>query len=67
MSNLEGEFGVSIKHNTTIRALASAHTDTYVMAPDWVAVARSSQFDLPILVGDWKLPQGAFGESTGPT
>lgn len=67
VSNFEREFGVTIKRNTTIRALANAQTETYAMGPEWVAVARSSQFDIPILVQDWKLPQGAYGESTGPT
>jgi 3'-phosphoadenosine 5'-phosphosulfate sulfotransferase (PAPS reductase)/FAD synthetase len=63
----EREFGVTIKRNATIQSLVSAQETVYVMSAHWVAVARSTEFNEPIVVKHWTLPQGAFGDSSGPT
>lgn len=35
--------------------------------PGWYDVAMTRQYQEPVIVDDWKLPSGAFGESCGPT
>lgn len=67
VANFEATFGVTIKRNSSIRSLTSAQTTVYEMAPQWVAVARSTEYTLPIRLDDWTLPQGAYGDSCGPT
>ena len=39
----------------------------YKLDPRDVAAAMSTTFDEPIIMDPWVLPQGAFGDSCGPT
>lgn len=67
VTNFESNFKVTIKRHGSIRALTSSQDEIYDMDPHWIQVARSKEFNLPIFVSNWTLPQGAYGESTGPT
>jgi len=67
IANYEKEFGVTIHRTLSVETLASQGTP-YDMDPFWLAVARSKEWTLPIIVDDWKMPIGAFGDQTcGPT
>jgi 3'-phosphoadenosine 5'-phosphosulfate sulfotransferase (PAPS reductase)/FAD synthetase len=64
----EAEFGVTIKRGATITQLADRGTP-YAASnnADLVRLANAEEWEGPILVDDWQLPAGAFGESVGPT
>ena len=67
ISKYETEFGVTIHRTQSVEALAAQGTP-YDMDPFWLEVARSKEWTLPIIVDDWKMPIGAFGDQTcGPT
>lgn len=66
IADKEREFGVTIHRKRSVEESAALGTP-YATDPFWVDVANSRHFNLPIFVSDWKLPQGAYGESCGPT
>jgi len=63
---LEREFGCTIKRNVPISAAADAGVP-FVMNPDDIRLAMSDTYDGEIIVSQWELPAGAYGESGGPT
>lgn len=67
VANFEEEFGVTIKRKASMRATARAHYQGITLDPIWTEIARSRDFTPPILVDNWTLPSGAFGDSSGPT
>lgn len=63
----EREFKVTIHRSKSVEQLADEGTP-FQMNPFWVDVANAKTFDLPIIVQSWKLPPGAFGDSScGPS
>lgn len=67
IANYESEFGITIHRTLSVRQLA-AKGQAYEMDPAMMNLAMSDNYpeDLIIVQGDWQLPPGAFGESTGP-
>lgn len=66
----ENQFGVTIKRKETIEACADRGTPYADMDEKYLQLARSSDYNEPILLpaGEWKLPRGAFSKETcGPT
>lgn len=66
IADYEREFGSTIHRTQTVNQSADKGTP-YECDARWLAIAESTTFDEPILVDDWVLPKGAFGESAGPT
>lgn len=62
----EKQFGLTI-HRTEDVSRRAQKGVAYKVNPFWVGVSSQKTFDLPIIVQDWVLPAGAFGESCGPT
>lgn len=65
IASLEGEFGVSIKRNAFLHAIADSGTPYEVESGYW-EIATTKEYTQPIFVKDWILPSGAFGENFGP-
>lgn len=65
-AQLEVEFGHTLRNGTTLRELADAGTP-YEMDPGMVELALSTAYNRPIINTQWKLPKGAFADSSGPT
>jgi hypothetical protein len=66
IASYEREFGSTIHRSRSVGQRADAGTP-YAMDPKWVAIANSREFRHPPFMDPWVLPQGAFGESCGPT
>lgn len=67
IASLESDFGVSIKRNAFLHAIADSGTAYEVESGYW-NIATSSEYTQPIFLGsNWVLPSGAFGENVGPT
>ena len=65
IATYEELFGLTIHRNKSVNELADNGT-AYDMDTADVDASQSRTFDEPILLDDWKLPSGAFGESNGP-
>lgn len=68
ISDLEKRFGKTIHRKLPVLERVARGTP-YAMTPADLAAARSEEWREPILLpeGAWKLPAGAFGDTTGPT
>jgi 3'-phosphoadenosine 5'-phosphosulfate sulfotransferase (PAPS reductase)/FAD synthetase len=66
IATYEREFRVTIHRHKSVVELADAGTP-YTFDPKWVAIANSREWNHPIFVDDWVLPQGAYGDGCGPT
>jgi len=66
IARYEEEFGVTINRNKSVRELAAAGCAYPVEDEKLRALAMSREYTDPIIVKNWTLPAGAFGESTGP-
>lgn len=67
IATYEQNFGVTIHRKHDVTTLAEMGTPYPAADGIWVQHAMSSTWDAPIVVENWKLPAGAFGESCGPT
>lgn len=67
VARYEEEFGVTIHRSLSIRQLAAKGRPYPAATPEWAAIALSETYDLPVIVDNWSLPAGAYGESCGPT
>ncbi|CAN7782819.1 phosphoadenosine phosphosulfate reductase family protein [Variovorax sp. LjRoot175] len=67
IATYEQDFGVTIHRKLSVGALAGLGTPYAAATGIWVERAMATTFDAPIVVENWKLPAGAFGESCGPT
>ncbi|TAL65852.1 MAG: phosphoadenosine phosphosulfate reductase [Burkholderiaceae bacterium] len=63
----EKDFDVTINRKLPVGTLADQGTPYEGADGPWVALAMSTTFEGPIVVDNWTLPAGAFGESCGPT
>lgn len=62
----EEQFKFTIKQGYTLRERES-HANPYDSYSEEIAeVARSTEYNLPIIMDNWILPDGAFGDSSGP-
>lgn len=67
IANYEEEFGKTIHRKLTVIQQAD-RGNAYPMEPSIKALAMSDAYPVEMIFvsGEWKLPPGAFGESTGP-
>lgn len=64
----EAAFGTTIKRRGDFNKLADGGTPYEAAANDYMRrVALSGEYAEPVLVENWHLPAGAFGESCGPS
>lgn len=59
----EREFGVTIRRDENVEQAAEIGTAYKIMDESQIAVATSRGYVEPIIIEDWDLPAGAFGES----
>lgn len=64
--NYEREFGVTIHRTMTVDEQADQGVPSDV-DPYWLNIAMSKEFTIPVIVENWQMPVGAFGEAGGPT
>jgi 3'-phosphoadenosine 5'-phosphosulfate sulfotransferase (PAPS reductase)/FAD synthetase len=62
----EGLFEATI-HRTKPVIQRADDGQAYEMSPADIAIANSTTYSQPVIVENWALPGGAFGESCGPT
>lgn len=67
VARYEERFGVTINRSKSVRELADLGTAYPVLDESLRVMALGDRYEDPILVEDWTLPAGAFGESTEPT
>ena len=64
-SALEQRFGHTIRKGVTIDQTAD-DGPVFDVDPRQVEIALSTTYDEPIIVSEWIMPKGAFGENAGP-
>lgn len=64
-ARLEERFGHTIRRGVTIDQTADEGTP-FDVDPAMVEIALSTTYDESIVLDDWSLPKGAFGENAGP-
>lgn len=64
----ETQSGKTIKRKLTMDQTADRGTPypAALANPDFVALADSTEWTVPIVTNDWRLPAGAFAENAGP-
>ena len=69
ITSYEHEFGVTIHRTKSVPDRVANGTPYPAIAadPHMVKIAMSEEYTEPIRLNDWRLPPGAFGESSGPT
>lgn len=65
--HLENHFGVTLKRNIDLRSFIEKGTPYETITAELMEIALSEDYDLEIVMEDWYLPAGAYGESCGPT
>lgn len=63
----EEEFGVTIHRTESVRQRVEKAKPYDTLDPLLIEQALSTEYREPIIVENWELPAGAFGESNGPT
>lgn len=66
IATYEESFGVTIHRKLSVTQLADLG-EPYEIQQRWLDLANSHTFDAPVLMLEWELPAGAYGESAGPT
>jgi len=66
IADYEAEFGVTIHRTLTVNELADKGV-AYNVEARWLKLAMSRTFKENTIVDAWILPEGAYGESNGPT
>lgn len=67
VSEYEKAFNVTIQRDRSIEESAELGEAYQDLDDYYVSISLSTVFSAPIFLDTWKLPKGAFGESTGPT
>lgn len=67
ISDYEKLFEYTINRKHSVETLADRGKPYEAISRELIESAMSSSFCEPVLVEDWILPAGAFGESVGPT
>jgi len=63
----EKEFDCTIQRKLSVPELVEKGTPYEVMTEEDIKDARSKEYNREIIVEDWQLPAGAYGESCGPS
>lgn len=66
IANYETQFNTTIHRTRSVEEQAERGTP-YSMDPKIVALAMSTEYNEPIIMENWTLPAGAYGEGCGPT
>lgn len=66
VAQYEQEFGTTMKRDMALSQLAARGTPYKEARGRQVHIALSECYDEPIIVEDWQIPAGAYGESCGP-
>ena len=66
IAKYEQRFDCTIHRSSSVEEQAACGTP-YPMDPKHIALAMSTEYTEPILMENWTLPSGAYGESCGPT
>lgn len=66
VAEFEVKFQTTIDRKLSVIEMADAGTP-YAMTEHWRNIAMAREFTLPVITSSWELPQGAYGESCGPT
>lgn len=66
IAHYERDFGLTIHRSESV-AERVAKGVAYDMDPAMVKIAMSKEYTLPVIIDNWELPAGAFGESCGPS
>lgn len=66
IARYEDQFGCTIDRSLTVQEKAAKGTP-YKMDPKVMALAMSTEYNQPIIMDEWVLPAGAYGDSCGPT
>lgn len=66
VSDYERQFGVTIKRNVALSDFADTGLP-HPMDAEWLSVARSHDYHLPIVLETWNAPSGASASTIGPT
>ena len=67
MVGLEEEFGSTLKRNISLVDLVQKGSVYGAVNEELVDIATKYTYDLSIIMQNWELPAGAYGESYGPT
>jgi 3'-phosphoadenosine 5'-phosphosulfate sulfotransferase (PAPS reductase)/FAD synthetase len=68
IADYEDEFGFTIRQNKNVRELADrGQSFDGIQNAEMVRQAVSETYDQPIMLTNWTLPEGAFGDSAGPS
>jgi 3'-phosphoadenosine 5'-phosphosulfate sulfotransferase (PAPS reductase)/FAD synthetase len=65
IASYERKFGVTIGRKESIEQRADKGAP-YLTDPAMVAIGNSTEYSMPIIMAEWRLPSGAFGENCGP-
>lgn len=63
----EKQFGKTIQRTKNVNEMADKGIPYKDMPEELIAIAMKTEFNENIIVENWVLPKGAFGESAGPT
>jgi len=63
----EEQFACTINRKHSVGGLADRGSPYGAISDNLAELAMSASFNEPVIVSDWVLPAGAFGESSGPT
>lgn len=67
ISELEAEFELTIHRTRSVGEQIEKGIPYEGMDPDHIVQALSKNHEQKIIVDEWKVPNGAFGENTGPS
>ena len=66
IADYEKEFGYTIHRSLSVVEQADRGT-SHAVDREWIEVAMSRSFTLPVFMDPWVRPKGAFGENCGPS
>lgn len=66
IATLERQFGITIHRKESVTQRADRGTP-FPVDPQWVRLANSTTWDIPLFTDQWVLPPGAFRRGGGPS
>jgi hypothetical protein len=66
IATLERQFGITIHRKESVTQRADRGTP-FPVDPEWVRLANSTTWDIPLFTDQWVLPPGAFRRGGGPS
>ena len=67
IAEYESDFGVTINRNKSVPELINDGTPYKALTYSMARVANASEYTESIIVSNWELPAGAFGDGCGPS